>query len=256
MPYMYKKTVLLAMIMAGLLYGCETWLTEQVKDIEKLYIGAVKALLGVRDTTRTDTALIEAGMPTIKELIRKRTTSFAKKELLNVEVDDQTPLVKIFRICETKETKGYKYIKSLLTPNNGDDNNISSLVRNFANETGTKAVTYRKMNPSLQTHQVYTTKEYVNERARLTFTKFRLSSHSLKVETGRWSRIAHEDRLCDCGEAVEDEYHVLFSCTKTDDVRRRFGVDVGLYEDVGAMMDTMDLKLLIAFVDCCVEKFK
>ena len=257
MPYMYKRTVLLAMIIAGLLYGCETWLTAQSKDVEKLYIGAVKSLLGVRETTRTDTVLIEAGMQTIKDLIRTRTAAFVKKELLNVEGEDVTPLVKIFRICEGKNTKGYRYIKDLLTPIDIINNNdTSSLLRNFANETGTKAVTYRSINPNLRVHPVYTTKDYVSERARLTFTKFRLSSHSLKVETGRWSRINHEDRLCDCGEAVEDEFHVLFSCAKTEDVRRKFGIDVRLYENVGAMMDTLDVKVLVVFVDCCMDKFK
>ena len=55
---------------------------------------------------------------------------------------------------------------------------------------------------------------------------------------------------------MEDEYHVLFSCAKTEDVRQRFGVDVGLYENVGAMMDSLDVKVLVVFVDCCMNKFK
>ena len=35
-----------------------------------------------------------------------------------------------------------------------------------------------------------------------------LSSHYLKVETGRWSRTNYEDRTCVCG-VVQDEAHVL-----------------------------------------------
>ena len=55
---------------------------------------------------------------------------------------------------------------------------------------------------------------------------------------------------------MEDEFHVLFSCAKTEDVRRKFGIDVRLYENVGAMMDTLDVKVLVVFVDCCMDKFK
>ena len=63
MPFQYKKQVLEAAIMSSLLYGSETWRTYNLKDVEKMYISAVKSALGVRETTRSDTALIEAGMP-------------------------------------------------------------------------------------------------------------------------------------------------------------------------------------------------
>ena len=71
MPYQYKKKVLQAVILSSLLYGCETWLTDQLKTMEQLYISAIKSLLGVRQTTRTDVVLLESGMPTLKELIKK-----------------------------------------------------------------------------------------------------------------------------------------------------------------------------------------
>ena len=69
----------------------------------------------------------------------------------------------------------------------------------FMNERGIKAETYIVMNPESKVHPVYVSRDYVNEKARITFTKLRLSSHSLKIETGRWSRITQEDRLCECG---------------------------------------------------------
>ena len=44
--------------------------------------------------------------------------------------------------------------------------------------------------------------------------KFRTSNHNLPVETGRWSGIPREERLCPlCNSpAVADEYHYLFKC--------------------------------------------
>ena len=53
MPYQYKKKVLQAAIMSSLLYSCESWFTENLKEMEQLYVAALKSLLGVRETTRT-----------------------------------------------------------------------------------------------------------------------------------------------------------------------------------------------------------
>jgi hypothetical protein len=102
MPYVYKKMVLEAAIMCSLMYGCESWLTEQFKVLEKSYIGALKALLGVRETTRTDVVLLETGMPTLSEFIRKRTASFIKGELSSFSIMN---MVKVLEKCgRTKKT--------------------------------------------------------------------------------------------------------------------------------------------------------
>ena len=80
MPFQFKKQVLEAAIMSSLLYASETWLTCNLRDVEKMYISAVKSALGVRETSRSDTVLIEAGMTTVKELVTKRTSAFLKKK--------------------------------------------------------------------------------------------------------------------------------------------------------------------------------
>lgn len=36
-----------------------------------------------------------------------------------------------------------------------------------------------------------------------------LLSHLLKVETGQWSRIPRENRVCKCGAGVQNENHVI-----------------------------------------------
>ena len=47
---------------------------------------------------------------------------------------------------------------------------------------------------------------------------FRLSSHNLKIETGRWTRQPRELRLCLCGQ-VQDEMHVIQFCPLTERLR-------------------------------------
>ena len=168
MPYMYKKKVLQAAIISSLLYGSESWFDAKLKMLEQMYYGALKSLLGVRETTQTDVILIETGMPTVKELISMRTIAFVKK---NVRADkDSTPLAKAFKMCEDKGTCGYRYLKRLL-----DSPQIVCLQetkQNFEHETGTKAVTYKEINPALNIHKVYTSDKYIDERKLLFLQNF------------------------------------------------------------------------------------
>ena len=60
------------------------------------------------------------------------------------------------------------------------------------------------------------------KKFRIALTKFRVSSHRLSVEVGRWHRpnpIQHENRLCNCLGVVEDEYHFLLECTLYSNIR-------------------------------------
>ena len=163
MPYVFKKKVLDAAIISSLLYACETWLGTEFKDVDKVYVSAVKAVLGVRETTRNDTTLIEAGMPALSQLIKKRTGAFMKKEL-NSERTHDTPLIKIYKLCKTKRTKGFVFLSKIVNPATPSD---VSLVEKFRNQDTSKARTYREINPELVTHKVYTANEYINERERL-----------------------------------------------------------------------------------------
>ena len=55
---------------------------------------------------------------------------------------------------------------------------------------------------------------YVNEE-RHTLTKFRISSHRLEVERGRYFGLKFENRICKlCNDHVEDEEHFMISCKK------------------------------------------
>ena len=71
---------------------------------------------------------------------------------------------------------------------------------------------YYCINPSSDVHCVYKMRsEFIPEHLRIAFTRMRLSSHRLRVETGRWSRLPREQHLCACGQ-VQDEQHILTVC--------------------------------------------
>jgi hypothetical protein len=107
--------------------------------------------------------------------------------------------------------------------------------------------TYRLFNPELDVHKVYTSTSYIDEHKRLSFTRFRLPSHSLKVKTGCWARTPRERRLCECG-LVQDEDHVVFECNKTKDIRDKYDISRNNYKDIGELMKICDEHKLVIFI--------
>ena len=96
----------------------------------------------------------------------------------------------------------------------------------------TKYSTYNVVNnSSFELHSIYKPgPESVDDYLRITFTRFRTSSHRLKIETGRWSRIDKERRVCQCGGGVQSEKHVLVDCELVSDIRRKYGHEVISFE--------------------------
>ena len=167
--------------------------------------------------------------------------------------NDETPLVKVFKMCEEKETGGYRYIKRNL--DNPVEEYLVDVKQKMLATTTTKAMKYKEINPNLNVHRVYNSKVYIDERKRVVFSKFRTSSHSLKIETGRWSRIPADDRLCDCGQGVQDENHVVFVCQRTMAIREKYGISDGVYENLGNLMENHDALQLVNFIDDCMKQF-
>ena len=68
-------------------------------------------------------------------------------------------------------------------------------------------------------HEIYVTKTNINENHRISWTRMRVSGHSLAVEEGRWNRrgrgrLPLEEHLYECGE-IQSERHVIEQCTKS-----------------------------------------
>ena len=92
------------------------------------------------------------------------------------------------------------------------DSDLKEMRIQLREATGSKFVTYGQLNPELHKHPMYENST-IPEFKRIALTRFRTSSHRLRIETGRWSRILRERRICDCGLAeVQDEAHVIQTC--------------------------------------------
>ena len=52
--------------------------------------------------------------------------------------------------------------------------------------------------------------------------KLRISSHTLRIERGRWLNIQPKDRLCTLCNNLEDEFHVICECPRYDTCRKLY----------------------------------
>ena len=121
----------------------------------------------------------------------------------------------------------HKHIQNLLEePDSIIEKNLSAIKTRILASSRTKAITYRAFNPDLAIHPIYTNETIVDDDLRTAFTRLRLSSHRLRIETGRWARIDRADRLCQCGLDIQSEEHVLCDCMLVAEIRRAYGCEV------------------------------
>ena len=82
----------------------------------------------------------------------------------------------------------------------------------------------------MSVHKIYSSINDVNDLERISWSKLRLSAHSLAVETGRWNRrgrgrLPMEERLCQCGH-IQTERHVIEECILSEQLRRDFNTNL------------------------------
>ena len=227
-PYIVKKRVFDAALMTSVLYGCESWVGGDVRPVVKLYNWGLKQMLGVRRSTPNQVCYAEAGYPTLPDLIRHKQLKFFSKMWSERSRMNDDPLALAIKLCTDCNTPTGRLVSELVN----QIPNISSLsenVRDFvAHSATTRCLVYQEMNPTFETHPIYTTKHSINELHRISFTRFRVSGHSLQIETGRWNRrgrgrLPVEERLCGCG-LVQTERHVVEVCPLTTNIRETYNI--------------------------------
>ena len=221
-PFLVKKRVWDSAFQAAIFYGSETWLAKDLCHAEKSYIMTLKQLLGVRGTTCNDISCTEIGVPTAKYHILSKQTVFLRKltkredyegsyveQIITMAMKVKSPMGQVLQTIMANVTDcGHDY-KSMC---------VENTKVGIRNATSTRKQTYIQMNPTLEVSSVYDGSTQVPEYARIAFTRMRLSSHKLKIETGRWARLPREARLCTCG-AIQTEEHVLLHCALTQSIR-------------------------------------
>ena len=134
---------------------------------------------------------------------------------------DDDPFMLMLRTARENNTPAAQYIDNVLkcTAISFIDNDLKEMRIQLREATGSKFVTYGQLNPEFLKHPMYENST-IPEFKRIALTRFRTSSHRLRIETGRWSRILRERRICDCGLAeVQDEAHVIQTCLHMNELK-------------------------------------
>jgi hypothetical protein len=121
----------------------------------------------------------------------------------------------------------------------------------------------------MATHKVGTRPKYISFHLPhdhiCSMARFRLGSHYLRVETGRWVKppIEHEDRKClRCGRwvsngrrrifigSLDDEFHMLFACRDLEEIRAIYGIEADRVRDL--MSAHAENPQLVRYVHKCM----
>ena len=222
-PLQVKRKVFDACLKSTLIYGCESWFYANLSELQTLYMSAIKCMLHVRTTAPNDLCLLELDMPSLKAVVKDRQTKFYKRIVEARREMDDDPFNFAIALARENNLKCWQLIRSIMDDEtNVISNDIECRKRSVNQSQGSKFKTYCELNPDLSGHPVYSDKD-IPDYQRVSFTRLRISSHSLKVETGRWSRTPRENRTCPCNDtSVQDEKHVITECELYAELRARF----------------------------------
>ena len=235
-PLAVKIKVLKGCVVNSLLYNCETFGNDIPPNVEKQYLKLLKSTFGVRMNTPTLLLYVETGFLPIKAVILARQWKFFNRykegliprtpraELFNRIVAEGNDYVKHYINLAEKYTCPADIYKE-------HSDAIRNKIRNFAQQGRYKYKIYLEMNPELEVSPFINNYHPLSKQV----IRFRLGSHCLPIETGRWGRTARVDRLCvSCG-VLGDELHALHHCPNID------RSDLTLPDDLGQIWTSGDL---------------
>ena len=245
-PLSVKLEVLKACVVSSVMHNSEAFGHKIPKDLETQYYKLIKSTLGVRQSTPNLIVLIESGLLPLKALITSRQQGFFKR--FEESIHHGSSRSRVFEIL--KQDKNEDYIQHYVTMSekysSKDEiyaefvSDLKDQVNKLADEGLYKYQIYRKMNPSLDPSPFLNLPHPLTE----TIIKFRLGSHKLPIETGRWKGLDRCDRLCPECQVLGDEEHYLFNCSL---VRRD---DLLLPEEFGNLWKNANVfKLFARLVD-------
>ena len=244
----------------SLLYSGEAWgdLSRIEKTLLKTEKKALKHCLGIKSGTSTDLVYHEIDRSDIIAIIRDRQFNFAEK--IKLISKDEALMKEIWDICQIdgKPTPLRHYYEHI-----GDKNIESNMIerrRRIETSDNTMCVRYKTIVGFEHCSTLY--QSCLDDTKRKTITRWRLSSHKLRIETGRYSRpfTQREDRKCILCDVVEDEAHAIYDCRAHRLIRERYqhlfdGEQKELHQLLSPTSVT-DANLLAVYLDEIEENMK
>ena len=221
-PIMVKLKVVSACVNSSLTYGCETWSSCSLRELEVLQRKALKLILNVYSNTPNEIIHIESGFSPLMPQIYKRQFNFFQKikrdiaakpyspisRIINQILEKNLPFIRHYKKLDQKFENGHQcYLFSLKEAQQAIKNKIRT--RGMVDHDSILG-TYLRVNPNLESPEMYRNIKCL-ESERYILTKYRTGSHNL-----RKNNEARNEGLCTCGTDVQTIDHVLFNCNLTE----------------------------------------
>ena len=227
-------------------YGCEVWGFYKSKAIETVHLQFCKRLLGVKQTTQNDFIYGELGRVDFQS---RRYVSIIKYWLKVVNSDNRKLIKRIYNVMledaviQPNKQNWAMSVKTLLSSLGFMDVWLAQGVGSVAGfinvfkirvrdvfmqewharlENSTRARFY--MYISNFKHQIYLDSLQI-DKYRKWLCKFRVSSHRLEIEAGRWTKpnkTPLDNRKCIICNILEDEYHFVLDCSLYLNLRTQY----------------------------------
>ena len=239
-PVSVRLTTLRACVTSSILHNCEAFGHLLPKNLENTYNKLIRTALQVRTNTPALIIYIESGLLPIRALVEARQFKFYKRFVDSLKPGGERKLV--FEKLLENPTKYLKHYLSLINKyaNHHDIyehylNETKSKIRDLAAKGKPKFQAYLRINPNLETSPFLqcmhpSTKDII---------RFRVGSHNLPIETGRWCQKKREERLCDTCGVLGDDLHYVYNCSL---IPRN---DLMLDDDIGRIWTQPDVFTLI-----------
>ena len=220
-PLSVRLKALRGCVTNSVLYNCEAFGPRLPDKLETIYNKLIRTAVQVRSSTPALILYIESGLLPIRALMEARQYKYlkrfqdglrplsARKQVFDELLQNPSKFLKHYtKLSDTYQNHREIYLHHLNTTKNR--------IREYAAKGRSKFAVYLSINPELEPSP------FINCMHPLTrdVIRFRVGSHSLPVETGRWSGKDRVDRVCDVCGVLGDEIHYLYVCTqiKRDDV--------------------------------------
>lgn len=220
-PLSVRLKALRVCVMSSVLNNCEAFGPRLPDKLETIYNKLIRTALQVRTNTPALILYIESGLLPIRALVEARQYKYfgrfqdslkprAERKLVfdGLLLDPSDFLKHYTELSETYQNHREIYQHHL--------NSVKDRIRDHVTKGKPKFTMYVTNNPNLEPSP------FLNCMHPLTrdILRFRVGSHSLPIETGRWSQRKREDRICDLCGVVGDEVHYLYNCAriKRDDL--------------------------------------
>ena len=244
-PMFIRLKVLKSCVLSNILYNCETFGRDIPKDLEKCYLSLIKSCLGIRRNTPSHLVLIESGFLSLEAVVYGRQLNFFRKFKKTLK-PQSTRYLLFNKLLESNSSylEHYVYLDQKYNSKNEIYleyiSKVKDEIRTYAAaDNHYKYKIYLEMNANLVPSRFL----YDFRPIALKITKFRLGSHNLPIEKGRWSRQPRQERFCASCNELGDEYHLIYSCR----VINRSGLN--LPNDLTSFWNTDDAVELIRRID-------